>query len=94
MKATSNNDIMQKNVKKRLSVWAIVVAGVLMIPFLGKLPWTRGDFVFAGVVLFGLATIYEVSTKNMNNKMHRIAVGVAVAALLILVQAWAAAGPD
>lgn len=94
MNTKNTNIIMQRNIKKRLRMWAIVVAAVLMIPFLAKAPWTVGDFVFAGVVLFSCATVYEFTTRNMSNKMHRIAVGLAVLAFIALVIAWAAAGPD
>lgn len=82
------------NTTKRLTIWAMVVAGILSIPFLAQAPWTAFDFIFAGIVLFGSATVYEVSTRNMKNTMHRVAVAIAVLAFLVLVQAWAAAGPD
>jgi hypothetical protein len=72
-------------------MWAVVVAAVLMIPLLAKAPWTGSDFVFAGVVLFGLAIAYELITKNMTNPKHRIAVGVGAFFVIVLIQAWAAA---
>lgn len=83
---------MQKTTK-RLSVWALVVAAILMIPLLAKAPWTVGDFVFAGVVLFGAAALYELVTKNLSSKNHRIAVGLGVLAVVVLIWAWAVAGP-
>ncbi|MBA3633450.1 MAG: hypothetical protein H0W58_11695 [Acidobacteria bacterium] len=86
--------IMQRNITKRLSVWAAIVAAVLMIPLLAKAPWSAGDFVFGAVVLFASATVYELATRNMSNKKHRIAVGVAVLAAIALVIVWAATGPD
>ena len=82
---------MKRNITKRLRVWAIVVAGILMIPLLAKAPWTGGDFIFAGSVLFGLATIYEFATKNMSNKRNRIFAAIGVLAVLVLIQAWAVA---
>ena len=82
-----------KNIKKRLSVWIFVVAAILMIPFSAKAPWTGSDFVFASIVLLGCATAYELITKNMQNKIHRIAVAIAVLFLIALVIAWAASGP-
>jgi Kef-type K+ transport system membrane component KefB len=78
---------------KRVSVWALVVAAVLMIPYLGKFPWTTGDFVFAGAVLFSAATTYEVITSQLKNRNHRIAVGLAVAMVVILIWGWAVGGP-
>ena len=61
---------------KRLTVWALIVTAILLIPYLGKFPWTASDFIFSGVVLFGSAAVYEFTTKNMGSKTHRIAVAV------------------
>ncbi|MBX4212262.1 hypothetical protein KW787_02285 [Candidatus Pacearchaeota archaeon] len=77
---------MKRNITKRLSVWAIIVAVVLMIPLLAKWPWTGSDFVFGAVMLFGSATVYELITRNMNNIRHRIAVGIVV--FVILATIW------
>jgi hypothetical protein len=78
------------NVVQRLGIWAVIVGAILLIPLLGKAPWTMGDFIFAGVVLFGAATIYEVMTKKMD-RAHRIAVGFAVAMVVFLIWGWAVA---
>jgi hypothetical protein len=64
-----------------------------MIPLLAKAPWTALDFVFGAVVLSASAVVYELATRNMSNKKHRIAVGVAVLGAIALVIIWAAAGP-
>ncbi len=78
---------------KRLGVWALVVAAILAIPFFGKWPWTSSDFIFAGTVLFGAATLFELVTSQMKNKTHRIVVGVGVLGLVLLIWAWAVGGP-
>lgn len=75
-------------------MWAVAVAGILLIPFLSKAPWTASDFVFAAAGLFGFATLYELVTRNMNNRTHRIAVGIAIVLAILMVIAWAATGPD
>jgi len=80
-----------KKISKRLGVWALIVTALLLIPFLGRFPWTMSDFVFAGVVLFGCAASYELITGNMKNKRQRIAVAVAVLTILLLIWAWAVA---
>lgn len=90
----NKNTTPSKNLNKRLSMWAVVVAAILMIPLVAKFPWTIFDFILAGIVLFGSATTYELATRKMTNKTHRIIVAIAVFAFLVLVQAWAAAGPD
>ena len=77
--------IMMQNMTRRLSVWAVVVAAVLMIPLLGKWPWTGSDFVFAGVLLFGSALVYELIARKGGTTAYRAAVGIACAAGLLLV---------
>lgn len=79
------------NVTKRLGVWAFVVALILLIPLVGQAPWTLMDFIFSGVVLFSLATSYEVVTQHMTKRTHRIATGIIVLFILMLIWAWAVA---
>ena len=83
-----------KNMTKKISFWFAVVAGILMIPFLTKAPWTSGDFVFAGVTLFSLAMIYESITRNMKNPKHKLFVGFGILIVIILIMGWAATGTD
>ena len=82
-----------KNIVKRLGVWAGIVAAILMIPLLTNAPWTTGDFVFAGVVLFGAASAYEFATRNVADKHRRMAVAAAVLFVVMLIWAWAVGGP-
>lgn len=81
-----------RNIKKRLSVWALIVAAVLLIPYFFMPLWTPGDFVFAAVVLFGSAFVYEMVTKNMANYNHRLTAGFIVAAVLAFIWVGAATG--
>ncbi len=81
-----------RNTRKRLTVWAIIVGAILMIPLVTRAPWTTGDFIFGAVVLFGCATVYELTTRNMCNKNHRIAVGVIVATTLVCIWGLAVSG--
>jgi hypothetical protein len=74
-----------------LSVWAALVAGILLIPFLGKWPWSTGDYVFGGVVLFGSATLYEFITRKMKNRNHRIITGVLLGLAVLAIWAMAVA---
>lgn len=83
--------IQKRNVSKRLSMWAMLVASILMIPLLGQFPWTLSDYVFAGVVLFGSATAYELITKNMRNEMHRLVVGFIILTFIFLIWGFAVA---
>lgn len=77
---------------RRLAVWAAVVAALLMIPLLGRWPWTVLDFVAGGALLFGSALAYELATRNAHNPRRRMAVAVAVAAIALYVWAELAVG--
>jgi hypothetical protein len=79
--------------KKRLSTWALIVVGIQMIPLLLRAPWTFGDYVFATVVLFGSASLFEYTTRNMRDTSHRIIVGIAVLTVVIFIWGLAVADP-
>lgn len=99
---------MQKTITKRLGMWAVVVALLLMLPFLAmqfdwqildpgsstreSVNWSVGDFVFAGVLLFGSALAYEFATRNVSNPKHKVVIGIVVATVLFIVWVGAATG--
>jgi hypothetical protein len=83
--------IMQNTIK-RLGVWAILIAVILVIPLLTKAPWTGSDFIFGAVILFGAAVVYELITRNMNNRRNRVIAGFAVFLVLSFVWVGAATG--
>ena len=88
----SVQDTSVRNTPKRLAIWAAIVAAILMIPLLAKFPWTGSDFIFAGVMLFGSATVYEFATRNMKNSTHRVLVALAVLLVLGFIWGLAATG--
>ena len=94
--------IIMQNITRRLSVWAVVVALILLIPLVLTLlgsgvdgegwHWTFFDFVFMGTLLFGAGLVYELVARKMSNGAYRAAVGVAVATAVLLVWVNAAVG--
>lgn len=73
----------------RIAVWA-GAAIILMLPlvatqFRNEMNWGLGDFVIAGVLLFGTAFIYDLVTRKATNLAYQFAVGLALAAALFLV---------
>jgi hypothetical protein len=64
---------------------ALATALLLMIPLLGNWPWTLGDFVFAGALIFGTGLAYVLVAKGGSRIAYRAAVGVSLAAAFLLV---------
>jgi hypothetical protein len=64
---------------------ALATAFILLIPLLAEWPWTLADFVFAGALIFGTGLTYVLVVRKAGNIAFRAAVGVALAAALLLV---------
>ena len=79
--------------RRRGSLWkrpAWITALILLIPVLGNhfvdgWNWNLGGFVVAGIFLFGTSLTYELVTRKADTIAHRAAVGIALAAALLLV---------
>lgn len=76
---------------------ALATAFLLLIPLVAmqltqEVAWTLADFVVAGVLLFGTGLTYVLVARQGGNPTYRVAVGVAVAAGLLLVWANLAVG--
>ncbi len=80
----------------RIAAWAAAVL-ILLLPltamrFTDEVNWTVGDFVFAGILLFGTLGAYELAVKKRGDAAYRAAVGVALAAAFLLVWLTGAVG--
>lgn len=76
---------------------ALATVLLLLIPlvamqFTQEVVWTLSDFVVAGILLFGTGLTYVLVARQGGNTTYRVAVGVAVAAGLLLVWANLAVG--
>ncbi len=76
---------------------ALSTALLLLIPLVAMqfntgVTWTLFDFVVAGILLFGAGLLFVLIARLGNNSAYRLAVGVAVAAGLLLVWANLAVG--
>lgn len=76
---------------------ALVTVCLLLIPmlamqFTNEVAWDLTDFVVAGVLLFGSGLIFELVARRENGLAYGAAIGIAVAATLILVWANLAVG--
>lgn len=88
---TTQPSLLPNNTSKRLVLWALAVAAIQMIPFLGRFPWTLNDYVFASVVLFSAAMIFELTIKQVKNNTYRIALGFGILGGVLMIWAWAVA---
>ena len=82
--------IIMQNITKRLTVWAVVIALILMRPlvamqFTDEVVWGWADFAVAGALLFAAGLMYELVARTTDKIVYRVAVGVAVVAALLLV---------
>jgi hypothetical protein len=80
---------MTKHLQKRFTLWAVIVGGILMIPLIAQFPWSTGDFIFAGVILFGVAALYEIISSRLNSWMYRLIAAVSAIGTIMLIWAWA-----
>ncbi len=82
---------------KRLIIIVLTVAILLFIPliamqFTDEVNWTFFDFVVAGVLLLGTGLACELVLRKVNKVRLRIAICVALLAMLILIWAELAVG--
>jgi hypothetical protein len=68
----------------------LATALILMVPalamqFTDQVVWKAGDFVVAGALLAGTGFAYQLGARRAGNMAYRVAVGVALAAALLLV---------
>ncbi|MCH7760846.1 hypothetical protein IIA15_05510 [candidate division TA06 bacterium] len=63
----------------------ILLLPLLAMQFTDEVVWDLADFAVAGALLFGAGLTYELVARKAGNIAYRAAVGVAVAAALILV---------
>ncbi len=69
---------------------ALATAFILLLPLLAmqitdEVVWDLTDFAVAGALLFGTGLTFELVARKMGSIAHRVAVGVALAAALLLV---------
>jgi hypothetical protein len=75
---------------KRIIFLVIAVACILLVPFFAmqftdEVAWDLVDFAVAGTLLLGTGLGFELAMRKTGNTAYRAAVGVALAAALLLV---------
>lgn len=73
----------------RTARWAaiglILVAPLVAMQFTNEVNWDVADFALAGALLVGVNVLYELASRLTGDTVYRAAVGVALAAALLLV---------
>jgi hypothetical protein len=73
------------NNNKRLIGILLTVAFLLLIPLIGRAPWSAFDFVVASVLLLGTGLMFELVMRTVKKTKHRIALSAAILAGLFLI---------
>lgn len=71
----------------RLTGIVLAVAILLIIPLIAGFPWTRLDYITAGVVLLGAGLLCELVMRKVKNLKYQIALCGLILATLVLI--WA-----
>ncbi len=75
---------------KRIVIIALIVAFVLLIPllamqFIEQVQWALGDFILAGVLLFGVGILINFVMLRVRGRFYRIALVAGIGIGLVLV---------
>jgi hypothetical protein len=83
--------------RKKLFRIALVTGCLLLVPlvamqFTEQVQWNLFDFLVMGSLLFGIGLAYELVARKVSTTAYRVAVGFALAAVLLLIWVNAAVG--
>lgn len=88
-----------QNITKRLTVWTIIIALLLLVLFLvmqfrvnvydpgsgfEKINWDPFDFILMGAVLFSIGLAYELIARRSQKTIYRVAFGLGLLGALLL----------
>jgi hypothetical protein len=72
----------------RLTGIVLVIAVLLLIPLIAGFPWTRLDYITAGILLLGTGLSCELVMRNVKRLEYKIVLCGAILGALVLI--WAA----
>ncbi|MFZ5390881.1 MAG: hypothetical protein ACOZAJ_01220 [Patescibacteria group bacterium] len=78
-----------QNIAKRLTIWAIAIVLLLMIPltamqFSQEVNWDLFDFVLMGAVLFAIGLAYELIARRSQKTLYRTAFVIGLVGAFLL----------
>jgi len=68
-----------------LAVVCLLLVPLVAMQFSSHVVWERGDFIVAFVLLAGTGLLFELAASRVRNSAYQTAVGIALAAALLLV---------
>jgi hypothetical protein len=77
--------MLARNAYRSVGGVALATAFVLLVPLLAGWAWGLFDYVVAGALIFGTGLTFVLAARKAGNIAYRFAVGVALAAALLLV---------
>ena len=82
--------MLNRNTYRSVFSVALATAFILLLLLLAmqitnEMNWTLFDFAFAGALIFGTGLTYVLVTRKAGNMAYRFAVGIALAAVFILI---------
>ena len=77
--------MLARNTYRSVGGVALATAFILLLPLLANWDWDLADFVIAGALIFGTGLTCVLVARKAGNMAYRAAVGVALAAALLLV---------
>jgi hypothetical protein len=81
---------------RRLILWGailfLLLAPLIAMQFTDQVAWTTTDFVMAAMLLIGAGATYEVAAHHIPDAKRRIALGLALAIVVLIAWAQGAVG--
>lgn len=85
--------MIHKKIIRSLSIAIIAIALLLLATLLeNEMKWTLVDFTIAGILVFSACLLYELISPKFSKTWHRVTVGIALGATLLLIWVQLAAG--
>ena len=85
--------IQNKNIIRiALGTGLILLIPLLVMQITDEVDWQIGDFVVMGILLFSAGLAYELLTQKISSTAYRVAVGIAIGILFLLIWAELAVG--
>lgn len=85
MKSAADGKLSRDVLRIALATGFLLLLPLTAMQFTDEVTWGPGDFVVAGILLFGAGLTYELLSRRACAMAYRTAAGVAVAAALLLI---------